>query len=425
MKKDATISIIGGTIWGNRGAEAMLVTTIGRLRESIPNARFNIFSYYPQKDRDLIQDELIQVLSAKPLSLATRHFFGALSVMLLRKLRLKIPRGRFFKIARVLAESDVLLDIGGITFSDGREKFLPFNILSIWPAMLLGVPVVKMAQALGPFHQPMNRMSAKYFLKRCRHIFARGVQTGQFLAELGLPGDQFDPAADIAFLYQPGDSLSHENDDRLQTLLEQIHQARRQGKQVIIFSPSVLVEKQSHRKGLDYAGRFLEAIVTLPSGRYFYVFMPNATRAGSQKLHNNDLVTIMNFKHQAQNGDLSKDRLVHTAWINFDINTASIRMLIAEADVLVTSRYHAMISGLCLSIPTIVMGWGHKYLETMAYFDLQDYSLDFGDADVELAAWIEKAIREEDAIREKIRRKFEVVQQLASIPFLWLKDMLA
>ena len=55
MAKEPVISIIGGTIWGNRGAESMLVTVIGQLRASFPNARFNVFSYYPAKDRELDQ----------------------------------------------------------------------------------------------------------------------------------------------------------------------------------------------------------------------------------------------------------------------------------------------------------------------------------------------------------------------------------
>ena len=168
-----------------------------------------------------------------------------------------MPASGFFKPAHALRFSDVLLDIGGITFSDGREKFLPFNILSIWPAMLLGVPVVKMAQALGPFRKPLNRFCAAYFLRRCRHIYARGEQTLQYLDEINLPHDQYDPATDIAFLYEPRYSLSHENEDQVQLLVSQIKAEKKRGRKVIVFSPSVLVDHESRRKGLDYGERFL------------------------------------------------------------------------------------------------------------------------------------------------------------------------
>ena len=168
MAKAPIISIIGGTIWGNRGAESMLVTVIGQLRASFPGAHFNVFSYYPAKDRQLINDGHITILSGKPLSLATRHFLGSLIGAICKKIRAELPKSEFFKIARALAGSDLLLDIGGITFSDGREKYLPFNILSVWPAMLLGVPVVKLAQAVGPFKNWLNFTLARYFLLRCK-----------------------------------------------------------------------------------------------------------------------------------------------------------------------------------------------------------------------------------------------------------------
>jgi len=161
--KPVVVSIIGGTIWGNRGAESMLVTVIGKLRNTIPDIRFNVFSYYPSKDRELVKDDAITILSGKPLSLITRHFIGALLLSILKKVGAKPPEGKFFKVACALNESEILLDIGGITFSDGREKYLPYNILTIWPAMLLHVPVVKMAQAVGPFKHSINRLCAKIF----------------------------------------------------------------------------------------------------------------------------------------------------------------------------------------------------------------------------------------------------------------------
>jgi len=425
MQKEPVISIIGGTIWGNRGAEAMLTTCIGRLRDAFPQARFNIFSYYPQKDRELVADKRIQVLSAKPLSLATRHFFGALLGAAFKKLNITIPASSFFKAAHALSTSDVLLDIGGITFSDGREKFLPFNILSIWPAMLLGVPVVKMSQALGPFRKALNRCCAAYFLRRCRHIYARGEQTVQHLDEINLPRDQYDPATDMAFLYEPRYSLSHENEDQVQLLVSQIKAEKKRGRKVIVFSPSVLVENESRKKGLDYGERFLDVVRSLPSGQFFYLFMPNATRAASQKPHNNDLLTIMNIKQQAQQDNLAHELFPSIAWVDYDINTDTIRQIVAQADVLVTSRYHAMISGLCLAVPTIVMGWGHKYLETMRYFDLQDYSLDFSNTSISLCSLIEKALHETVPIQQKIRNHQKKVRDLSEQPFLWLKDLLS
>ena len=422
MAKKPVIAITGGTICGNRGAESMLTTTIGVIRKDFPDAKFYVFSYYPKKDRALCQDKEIIILSGKPVALVTRHFLGALLAALIKVFGGKVPGSNFFKIAKALDESDVLLDIGGITFSDGRGKYLPFNILTIWPAMILGVPVVKLAQAVGPFREFFNRLSASLFLKKCRHIFARGEKTAEFLQELGYPAEKTDLVADVAFLYQPEFSLSLENEERVAALLKKIQDAR---KPVIVFSPSILVDTQSKKKGLDYAAKFYELVNELGADRYHFVFIPNASREGSDKKHNNDLLALVEMRQRAQQGALSADALQAIDWVDYDINTASIRAIISTADVLVTSRYHAMISGLCLAVPTVVIGWGHKYKETMAYFDLGQYSLDFGSAVMDLPRIVQTALDHNKEIHLQIAKNLENVKQKSGIQFTFLKEELS
>jgi polysaccharide pyruvyl transferase WcaK-like protein len=316
----------------------------------------------------------------------------------------------------------VLLDIGGITFSDGRGKYLPFNILTIWPAMILGVPVVKLAQAVGPFREFLNRLSASLFLKKCRHIFARGEKTAEFLQDLGYPAEKTDLVADVAFLYQPEFSLSLENEERVDALLKKIQDAR---KPVIVFSPSILVDTQSKKKGLDYAAKFYELVQELGADRYHFVFIPNASREGSDKKHNNDLLALVEMRQRAQAGALSAEALQAIDWVDYDINTASIRAIISTADVLVTSRYHAMISGLCLAVPTVVIGWGHKYKETMAYFDLGQYSLDFGSTAMDLPGIVQTALDHKKEIHLQIAKNLENVKQKSGIQFTFLKEELS
>ena len=425
MKKHPVVSIIGGTIWGNRGAESMLVTVIGKLREIDPETRFNVFSYYPTRDRELVSDELVTILSGKPVSLISRHFIGALVVAVLKKLGIKAPRGDFFKIARAYRESDLLLDIGGITFSDGREKYLPFNILTIWPAMLLHVPVVKLAQAVGPFRHQINRLCAKIFLFRCAQVFARGEKTAEFLKELQFPPDCFDTAADIAFLYKADYSLSEENPEKVEDLMAWIGEEKKRGKKIIVFSPSVLVDQESTNQGLNYAQGFFDVIQKLGVDSYAYVFIPNATRETSDKTHNNDILAIRRMMEMASSGGLPEPMLEAVKWVTYDINSKSIRQIIGSADALVTSRYHAMISGLSLAVPTLVIGWGHKYRETMAYFGLEQYSLDFSDDTSDLAGSVRELLDQKNAIRKQIKAHLPEVQAKSEIQFAYLAQVLS
>ena len=422
MGRNPTISIIGATVWGNRGSEAMLVTTIGRLRESFPDARFNVFSYYPAKDRELVHDEKITILSGKPVSLATRHFIGALTGMLLQKVGLKIPQSRFFNIARKLTESDVLLDIGGITFSDGREKYLPFNILTIWPAMMLGVPVVKLAQAVGPFRRPLNRMMARTFLFRCKHVFARGEKTADFLAEIGFPSSRYDTVTDIAFLYRPEYSLSVENEERITDLINEIRSAKDLDKKILILSPSNLIDIQTKKEGISYSEKISKLIEKLGCENYHYVVIPNATREGVEKEHNNDLIMIDRLKHKLNSNPSTRSFIESASWINYDMNTASIRKIISSADLLITSRYHAMISGICLIKPTLVVGWSHKYEETLKFFGLEDYYVDFQDQNINLTDLVIRMFDHSSEIEKVIHEKISGAKRAAEGQFLWLDE---
>jgi len=96
-------AIMGGSVWGNRGAEAMLMTVIAEIRKFDPKAIFNVYSIYPEKDRVLVQDENIRFLSGKALTVAITHFLWALLANLFHLIRIKIPLP---KSVATLRESD-------------------------------------------------------------------------------------------------------------------------------------------------------------------------------------------------------------------------------------------------------------------------------------------------------------------------------
>jgi polysaccharide pyruvyl transferase WcaK-like protein len=62
--------------------------------------------------------------------------------------------------------------------------------------------------------------------------------------------------------------------------------------------------------------------------------------------------------------------------LDFDLTAGELRHLVALSSVLVTSRFHAMISGLATSTPTVVVGWSHKYREVLDDFGLSSLGLD-------------------------------------------------
>jgi colanic acid/amylovoran biosynthesis protein len=423
MSKKTAVGVIGATIWGNRGAEAMLVTSIGKVREMRPDAQFVIFSYLPKRDSSLINDKAISVFDARPLPLVLTYFPFAMLCWLFAIFRIRLPDFMLPKAIRALRQCDILLDINGISFADKRIKYLPFNILHIWPAFLLKVRVVKLAQAVGPFKNPLTRLSSRLFMTRCYHIYARGKATASHLTQLGMSQSKWTLAPDIAFLYKPEYSLSDENDDLVNQLLEELTALRSKDRMIIGLLPSSLVYQQMGKLGRDYVLQFLKLIRDLDTD-YQFVVLPNATREGSTKTRNNDLAVIDLLEMRAER-ELPTEAIQRLHFVNYDINTASSRKIIENCDLIVTSRFHGMISGLCLRVPVVVIGWSHKYKEILDEFDMGHLALDFANPELDASQLAYDAIENRVQLGKQISDNLPSVRAAAEQQFVNLQSLLS
>lgn len=413
MEPNQEVAIVGGSIWGNRGAEAMLVTTIAQIRKVAPDSVFNVYTIYPTRDPLLVSDEKIRFLSGKPLALGLRYFPLALLHKLLALLRVRLPLPE--SLGHMKA-SCCLLDMGGITFSDGRTLQLLYNVFSIWPAMLLDVPVIKLSQAMGPFEQSINRILARHFLPKCDRIFARGEITAEHLRTLNLNRDKYDRAADIAFLYQPENSISEENEDKLAELAVKLDQHHKAGIGMVSIIPSSLVFDRSAGEAGDYTAKLLAIIAAACREDNQVVVLPNASRAGSGKVMNNDLIVIDALRDRAAR-DLPREILEKLHWVDCDINARGIRTLVGKTDVLVTSRFHGMVAGLSLCVPTMVIGWSHKYRETLADFSMDGYAINYEAGLDQTLSLFRGFWQDREQIKSQLEKNIAKVRASASVQF--------
>lgn len=393
VRTSKKIAIIGGSLWGNRGAAAMLETTIAKVKGSLPGAKISVFTPYPEKDRSLSIDQDLEFFDSKPLALI-QYFLRSIWGLPRRGAR-NLKGG-----AGALTSSDLLLDIGGITFADGRLKFLPYNMLTIWPSLIYQVPVLKLSQAAGSFRNPILRAAASYFLSRCEHIFARGEKTLEHLKDLGLDEERVTLAPDIAFCYQPADCLTRENELAVEQLKTDLDQEIAKGQKIICISPSVLVSGKMRSSGQSYPELILEIIKKSDYKNETYLFLPNATREGSTKDRNNDLRVIKGLRDQAEL-ELPA-RIYHKIiWIDFDLNSRGVQELIQRANLVIASRFHTMVAALRNLKPTLIIGWGHKYKEVMKRFGQERFVFDYQlDADDVLSRLTDLLAREETVVAQ-------------------------
>ncbi len=417
------ISIIGPTISGNRGAEAMLTTVVGRVRERDPNARVNIYSYYPAADKKLNRDVNVRVFSAAPKHLVGALFPLSLLYALLRSVRFTWFLDWFPGSIRRLANSDALVDLAGVAFIDGREKFIPFNVLTILPAMLLKTPVIKFSQAIGPCNHLATRFFAGLLLPRCLKIFARGRRTLDHLKRLGLSDAIVDHAADAAFCHAPGYSLSRENDAYVHDMKKKIARLGESGKPLIALCPSAIIAERARNEKWNYSAFVCELVSGLLEKNFAVLLFPNAVNeANGEKLRNNDLPVIEDVIRYLAAFNVNTDDLL---FINRDVNYESIKEMVAFCDVAVASRFHAMIAALSLEKPVFVLGWGHKYFEVMEAFGLEGCVVDYKKNDIQrILEKVETLVREKQELQRIIQNHLPEMKKQSLKQFEYLYKVL-
>lgn len=403
-------SLIAATVHGNRGAEAMLETSIGRIRDRLPDAEFTVFTYYPDKDRELIRDASVRVRSSTPAALVLGLFPMALLAAPFARLFGRVPR-IFPGSVRELATSVALVDLAGVSFIDGREKFLPFNILTILPAMLVGTPVFKLAQAMGPFKHPVNRIAAR-LLRHCALVVPRGDVTLAHMEAVDIPLARVVPAPDVAFLFESRDTLSAEGFGEAAELAARAVAVRASGRDVVGLCPSAVLAGKAETEGWDYVG-FMAGLASglIADGRTVLLF-PNATRAGSEKYRNNDLPVIAAI---ASRVDAADEALLA---VRGDVNAAALRVIVEACSCVAVSRFHAMIGALSIGVPVAVVGWSHKYLEVMRQFGLEEFVFDYAAHDPDaLRSVVTRLLDERETHSGEILRRLPDVRTDSRVQF--------
>ena len=359
MPQPVRIAIIGAALSANKGAAAMVESVMARLPNEMGDCHFDILTTYPDADASRIPAGAdAAVVGLQPLRLALVEFPIACLALVARTLRIPLfwvrSRG-----CRSMLDSSVVVDVAGISFADGRGfAIVVYNALMTGVPLLLGVPTVKAAQALGPFQSIPNKWLAPLVLRRVKTVCARGARTREHLDSLG--GVNAVDVADLAFSLDEAAGLP----SAVSTALGSIDS------NFIVVMPSAVVKGIFESTGGNYVSAMASLVTEIRSktGRSV-VIAPHSYRAGLPEGRMND-GPVCREVAEACAGDSQ------VLGLDSDLTAGELRHLVALGSVLVTSRFHAMISGLATSTPTVVVGWSHKYKEVLDDFGLSSLGLD-------------------------------------------------
>ncbi len=396
--KNITVAITAASYSGNKGAAAMLQSSIRQLSERYGDRlRINLMSVYPENDKKQCPWDFVKIVSCKPeqlvfcafpLSVLYRAFCWCLPV---KKLLLKNH------ILNAYKGTDLVIDEAGISFVDSRGFVMnTYAFICAAVPLLMGVPVTKYSQALGTFKNPYNRFLSRWILPKLELICARGKITQENLAGIGIK-DNVCLCPDGAFSMEDDPAATRKVEMRC------VKDPDFYNDNVVGLSLSSVVDGKCKDQSIDYRSCMTQFIDWLTSEGYHVLIIANAARLGSEKTRNNDLMVCDDIYGRARDKDKVR-------WYHEEMDAEEIREYIARCRFLVASRFHAMVGALEKEVPVLLIGWSHKYQEVLDFFELGTYAADYSQLKP-------KALREafcsfrdqEDEIRRKLREHHDEV----------------
>ncbi|MFJ5954516.1 polysaccharide pyruvyl transferase family protein [Paenarthrobacter sp. NPDC092416] len=304
---------VGDKFLGNRGAEHLLRTCAARLRGMglQPAVTFG------KVDPSLIAElGLAQYVGNPRIDKADKY----------------LPKVRTGKLVSIKGLSGVL-DASGFALGDAwgveTAKWLQRKYRQ-WDSQ--GIPVIALPQAYGAFTDPALASMCREALSICRLVFPRDSTSAEHLRSLGLGSQVSEHVPDITI----GEDLRSGKFPRLRRMVvvPNWNLAERGDKGAYVAS---LIE------GVRWARRHqLDVVGLLHEGQRDLQLL--------QHLQSEEPLRIV--------ADL-------TGW--------ETKRFIAESEIVISGRYHAVLAALTTNTPVLTHSWSHKYREVLSQFGVDDW----------------------------------------------------
>jgi hypothetical protein len=339
-----------GAGFNNRGGQLMLRTTAERLRargpvelcmESLPGDTIG-YGIRP------LRPSVRPFKQAKPVPL---FFFGS------RLAGRVMPPGPGYARRR---DPSALIDISGYAFGDswGPRRAGNFATRCAYYKKH-GHPVALLPQMLGPFEKPAVADAFRRVLRIADRVYAR---------------DQV--SLDAVLALDPPDGVVRLAPDLTIFLAE--HPA-----------PAISAD------GLPYAC-IVPNMRVLDSGKDKAAWQPvylNRLEAAARGMLARDLAVRI-VVHDASGDDRQLAQQLHArvpeATLFSDADPVVLKSYLGGAELVIGSRFHALVASLSMGVPAIALGWAHKYRMLLADFGLPELVHGPTDPDTHLMGLIDE-----------------------------------
>lgn len=405
------ILLCGAGLSGNIGGQALYDSIVDELGKSIAYMEISVLSKYPEDDEKEC-DERNYHMIAFP-TVEQLIFGGCFYIFggILKKMHLpyKWLAGKRIK---PYFENDILVDASGIAFTDDRS--LPnilINALWLMPAVVSDIPIVKVSQTLGPYRKWYVRLFSNMVLKHVDVIICRGQQSYEYTKEF-LKRDHIFNCPDTAFCLKPGNAVETE---------KLLQKSFLKPQEYIAIGPSFVM--RDFLKSGKYAEIVAECINRLSKKTdKTMVFVPHSRKHSPQigvDSVDDDVSVCRDIIAKLNPG-------IKTVLIDEKMSARELKSIIGNAYITIGSRYHFLIAALSSGVPSMALGWSHKYRELFREFKMTEYVLEYNNMSTEpVCSMAENLLANRDAAYALVKENLpEVIRRSSQNEDLIVKCLL-
>ncbi len=353
--------ILIGAGFKNRGAEAMAWTALREISEHLPGSHLTLTSYnkgeplaYGRHEHPSADGLFFEFLCNRPT--AWQVLCVALACILPAGMRGHVARWHPYLCA--IDRAYAVVDLGGYALSDQRPlKRRIVYALEVLTARVFGARFIAFAQSFGPFEKAATRVLARYALRHCDRIFARGVESTAWVAKLlGPEAANLQTCCDSAYLFRDWETT------RSRRFVAELRSSNRP---VFAIVPNVNLCERTAKTSQDNA---------------YLALLRDAARHAAVEWGAQVVVLV----HEHFPGRRLDDRIIAEELADRlsqdvdlhitppDFNAAELKSILTAMDFVLTSRFHSVVAAISKRRPFLVLGWSHKYDEMIAETGVQE-----------------------------------------------------
>jgi colanic acid/amylovoran biosynthesis protein len=395
------VLLVGHSGSFNKGCEALVRSTVDIVQRHLHPEGISLMSDDPQSDIKAIAHDLphIPINNALPKvggKFSPSWILERVESRIIRRIKSGLPSYATWRNRRFYQNIDVVISIGGDTFSDDYEgPSAYFGELDL--ARRNGAFTMIWAASIGPF----KRLESHWvnLLKQVDLITVREKKTQQYLQSLGVQ-DNLKLVADPAFLlekYPEGTpSLPPE-------------------KIIVGLGMSAIVAEygSDHNFYLDAFTQFVQTLSK--EDKYHFILIPHVVSPD-----NNDLIVCEALANKLQN-------FQNIQIISPELNTCQMKYMISQCHYFIGARTHSTIASLSTCVPTLSIGYSAKAIGiNQDIFGNTDYVLPIKDISFEnLIAKFNVMVEKNKEIIDTLKKRIPEIQKKSNLSGVYLQQALA